>query len=139
MAKTYTPIMVQDPFLAQCTVAAANTARDGSGVLVDLFTAGADGARISRVEWVSAQAAVAANSAMVGRVFITDTAGLNPKLKSEVAITAVTASNIAIGAAFTIKFDEPMPLRAGQKIQVAQSIYAGVQDQMHVNAFVGNF
>lgn len=133
------PIFVQSAQPARARLAAANTARDGSGSLADLCTGAANGSRVESVTWTSAQASAAASSAMVGRVFITDENGLNPRLLAEVAIATVTASNTAIGATQTITFSNGYILKAGQKLQVSQSIYAGVQDQMDVTAKVGDF
>jgi len=128
------PIFGLTPNLTHATLAAANTARDGSGTLVTLYTVGANGGRVDRITWTSAQATAAANSAMVFRVFVTDNAGANPRLLREVAVTAVTASNTAIGATQVITFLGGLILQTGQIIKVTQSIYAGVQDQSHVFA-----
>lgn len=138
------PRYIDVPILGQAAVTAANTARDGSGTLVDLFTAGSSdagskGSRVERIVWISAQATAAASSAMVGRVYVTDSSGSNPKLRAEVAIATATASNTAIGALATITFSGGLILPKGCKIQVAQSVYAGVQDKMHVTAEGGDF
>lgn len=131
-AVTATPIFLQAGNCASCEVSAANTAADGSGVLVTLFTAGANGSRIDGVVFTSAKAAVAANSAMVCRVFVTDTAGANPRLRAEVALPAVTSSNTAIGATATVSFTNGLVLQSGQLVKVCQSLYAGVQDKVQV-------
>lgn len=140
MAANKEPIFVLNPIIATCELAAANTARDGSGAnLITLFTAGADGARCDRIEFISAQALVAANSLMVCRVFISDPTGSNFRLLREVQLTAVTASNTVIGSTVGINFIPALGLRAGQVIKVSQSVYAGVQDKVHVTGIFGDF
>lgn len=139
MAANTSPIFVLTGAIGRARIAAANTARDGSGTLVDLVTGATDGTRVDYVQWTSAQASAAANSGMVGRVFITDTAGNNPRLLREIAITAVTASNTAIGATQTMSFPGGIILQNGQKLQVCQSVYAGVQDQMDVIAVANSY
>lgn len=139
MAANTAPIFTLTPNCPVVAVAAANTARDGSGVLVTLFTAGADGSRVESITFTSAQATAALSSAMVGRVFLTDSAGANPRLISEVVIAAVTASNTVIGAASTIAYSNGLIIPTGCILKVTQSIYAGVQDQMHVTARGGDY
>lgn len=139
MAANTAPIFTLTPNCPVVAVAAANTARDGSGSLVTLFTAGADGSRIESITFTSAQATAAASSAMVGRVFLTDNAGANPRLISEVAIATATASNTAVGAVATITFTDGLIIPTGCIVKVAQSVYAGVEDQMHVLAQGGDY
>lgn len=139
MAANTSPIFILTGAVGRARVAAANTARDGSGTLVDLVTGSTDGTRVDYVTWTSAQASAAANSGMVGRLFITDSAGANPRLVREIAITAVTASNTAIGATQTMSFPGGIILVSGQKLQVCQSVYAGAQDQMDVIAIANNY
>lgn len=133
------PIFTLTPEAATCTIAAANTARDGSGTLVDLFTSGANGSRIDFITFTSAQATAAASAARVQRVFLTDTAGINPRLIQEVVLSSVTASNTAIGATSTITFTNGLIINTGQKIQVSQSVYGSAADGTHVIARGGDF
>jgi hypothetical protein len=111
-------------------LAAANTARDGSGVVATGFTAGSSGSRIDKITVTSAQATAAASSGMVVRIFISDTSGTNYRLYKEVALATVTASNTAIGATTTITIAGGEVLASGQLVGCTISIYAGVQDQM---------
>ena len=120
-------------------IAAANTARDGSGTLVTSFTAGASGSRLDFITFTSAQLTPAASSLRIMRVFLTDTSGLNPRLIQEVSLPAVTASNTAIGATATITFTNGLVIAAGQLVQTTQSVYAGVQDQTDVLSRGGDF
>lgn len=155
MAANTTPIFILSPIVATATIAAANTARDGSGSLVDLFTAPTDGGKINTIKFQSAQATAAASSGMVVRVFVTDTAGANPRLLVESVLTSATASNTVIGAFTSIDFVNGVTvngttvtnnnfyggiaLDTGQIVKVSQSVYAGVQDQNHVSAIGGYY
>lgn len=139
MAVTPTPIFTQVPNTGMARVAAANTARDGSGTLVSLFTAGTNGSRVETVTFTSAQATAAASSAMVGRVFISDAAGANFRLLAEVAIPTVTASTTAVGATQTITFVGGLIIKSGQLLSCTISVYAGAQDQMDVLARGGDY
>lgn len=133
------PIFTLTPVAATATIAAANTARDGSGTLVNLFTAGANGSRIDFITFTSAQATVGASAARVQRIFVTDTSGLNSRLISEVAMSAVTSSNTAIGATATVTFTNGLILASGQIIQVSQSVYGSAADGTHVIARGGSY
>lgn len=139
MAANISPIFVLTPNLTSATVAAANTARDGSGTLVTLFTAGTNGSRLDFVTFNSAQATAAASSAMVGRIFVTDAAGANPVLLAEVALPTITASNTVIGQTQTIAFNNGLILASGQIVKCTISVFAGVQDQYQVTARGGNY
>lgn len=139
MAANTSPIFVLTPNIGHASVAEANTASDGSGSLTTLFTAGAEGSRVEYIRYINAQQSAAASSAMVIRVFVTDAAGNNPRLLTEVALGAATRSTSAIGANGTISFANGLHLKSGQIIKVCQSIYAGVQDLMHYTAVGGDY
>lgn len=123
MPANTTPIFTLIPNASLCNIAAANTARDGSGTLVTAFTAGTNGSRVDFITFTSSQATPALSQARVQRVFLTDVSGANPRLISEVVLPAVTASNIAIGATATITFTNGLVIKSGQLIQVSQSLY----------------
>jgi len=139
MPANTSPIFTLTPEAVTCTIAAANTARDGSGTLVDLFTAGANGSRIDFITFISAQATPAASAARVQRVFLTDTAGLNPRLVQEIVLPAVTASATAIGATSTITFTNGLVINAGQIVKVSQSVYGSANDQTQAIARGGDY
>lgn len=139
MPANTTPIFTLTPRAVTATIAAANTARDGSGTNVDLITAGANGSRIDFITFTSAQATAAASAARVQRVYLTDTGGINPRLISEVVLPAVTASNTAIGSTVTITFTNGLVIANGQKIQVTQSVFGSAADQTHVLARGGDY
>ena len=139
MPANTTPIFTLTPNIGLASVAAANTASDGSGTLVTLFTAGASGSRVERIRYHNAQATAAASSAMVIRFFITDTGGANPKLLDEVALATATRSVSAVGATGTLSFSNGLFIPSGTIIKVIQSVYAGAQDLMHYVAEGGDY
>lgn len=139
MAVTHQPIFTQTPKVGLVALAAANTARDGSGTIATAYTAGSNGAYIKRVVFTSAQATAAASSAMVGRVWVSIDAGATWSLKQEVAITPVTASATAIGATATISFTDGLQIPASALIGATISVYAGVQDRMQVVTEGGDY
>ena len=67
-------------------VSVANTARDGTGTLATVFTAGANGSRIDAI----GLKAIAATTAGMIRLFIHD--GVTARLLTEVPVVAVTPS-----------------------------------------------
>lgn len=139
MPANVNPIFTLTPNVGLASVAAANTASDGSGALVTLFTAGANGSRVERIRYMNAQATAAASSAMVIRFFITDNGGANPKLLAEVALATATRSTTAIGAAGIYTFTNGLVIPTGTIIKVIQSVYAGAQDLMHYVCEGGDF
>lgn len=157
MAANTSPIFPLTPNCAPAVIAAANTARDGSGALVTLLTAGVNGARVDWIKWTSAQATAAALSGtMVARVWLTDASDANIALIAEGVITSATASNLVAGAygffdfvngtytntagtVVSIGINGGLIVNAGYKIKVTQSIYVGVQDRMSVFPKAGDF
>jgi hypothetical protein len=139
MPANTSPIFTLVPNATVSTIAAANTARDGSGTLVTAFTAGTNGSRLDFIIFISSQATAGASSARVQRVFLTDTSGLNPTIISEIVLSAVTASTTAIGATATITFTNGLILKSGQVVKVAQSVYASAADNTSVLARGGDY
>jgi hypothetical protein len=133
------PIFIIAGNVATATIAAANTASDGSGTLVTLCTAGSNGTRVDSVRFRNSQATAAASSAMVHRIFLTDAAGANPRLIGEVATSAATRSVSAVGATSIFTFDQPVIMVSGQLLRVVQSVYAGVQDRFDAFAYAGDY
>jgi hypothetical protein len=87
------------PRLGIGQVSAANTARDGTGTLVDILTGVAAGTRVDRI---IVEATVTTTAGMV-RLFIHD--GTNTRLYAEIPISAVTPS--ASVAAFRAVLETP--------------------------------
>ncbi len=139
MPANTSPIFTLTPKAVTANIAAANTARNGSGTLVTLFTAGVNGSRVDFITFTSSQATPTTSAAKVMRVYITDESGLNPRLISEIVMAAATASNTAIGATATITFTNGLVINAGQIILVSQSVYGSAADATDVLLRGGNF
>lgn len=121
------------------TLTTANTASDGSGSLTTLVTAGANGTRVDSVTFRNAQATPAASSNQLGKIFLTDIAGANPRLIGEVAITGVTRSATQIGATTTFTFSPALVMLSGQLLQVCISVRASAADDTAVVAYGQDF
>jgi hypothetical protein len=96
MAVTALPIFAQTPiFTVGATVTTANTAKDGTGTVVLIYTAGVNGSRIDNIKVRSTGTAVAT----VLRVFInngaTNVTATNNSLYVEATIAATTLSETA--------------------------------------------
>lgn len=111
------PIYSGWPILGWGTVATANTAKDGTGTVVTVFTA--DAANGGRVEKLKIRA-VGTNIATVLRVFInngsTNATATNNTLYTEATIAATTLSEVAALADNEITLNLALP--AGYKINV---------------------
>jgi len=110
------PIFPLTPVVSWGTVAAANTAKDGSGTVVTVFTAGANGSRVDRLKIRAA----GTNVATVLRIFInngsTNATPTNNSLYMEATIAATTLSEVAALADNLIPLDMALP--AGYKINI---------------------
>lgn len=133
------PAFVSTPNCLPVAVAAANLASDGSGSLVTLLTAGASGSRVDAITWRNAQTTQAASSAMLGKLFLSDAAGANPRLVGEALIPAATRSATILGATITFTFSPALVMKSGQILYTTQSIYASAADAQHVLPFGGDF
>ncbi len=139
MPPNTSPIFVITPNCSSVEIITGNTARDGSGPLETLFTAGVNGSLVSSIVFNSAQATPAASNGRVCRVFITDTAGANPRLFQEVLLPGGTPSASVVGPTIPVTIPNGIPLKSGQLIRVCQSFYAGVADKTHAVAIGGDY
>ena len=139
MAANTTPIFTKQGNFVPARLVAANTASDGSGTVYTVVTAAVDGTRVDGVRFRNSQVTAAASSAMVHRIFLTDTSGLNPRLIGEVATATATRSTTAIGATSIFTFDQPIIMKSGQLMTVCQSVYASAADQFDATAFAGDY
>jgi hypothetical protein len=96
-----TPAFAATPKAALAQVSAANTNRDGTGTIVTVLTAGANGTRIERVK----VKAVGATTAGMIRLYLND--GTNTRLLEEALVAAVTPSGIV--ETFEAEFDFSRP------------------------------
>lgn len=139
MPANTTPIFVLQGNTKPARIAAANTASDGSGTLVTLVTAGAAGARVDGVRFRNSQVSASITSALVHRIFLSDTFGASYRLIGEVATATATRSITAIGATSIFTFDQPIIMLSGQIMAVAQSLYTTAADQFDACAFAGDY
>lgn len=123
------------------TVTAANTAKDGTGTVVTVFTSGANGSKIDQIK----VRALGTNVATVLRFFINNgsdnTVAINNSLIHEVTIAATALSEVAALAdnditilKNTVETNPPIPyLPAGYKINctIGTAVAAGLQITVH--------
>lgn len=129
MSVTATPVFPQAPNSGGLVVAAANTALDGTGTTVLLFTAGANGARVERVSLIH----LGTNAASVFRLFYnngsTPATAANNRLIWECTLPANTLSQTAASAPLPEYIPStPLMLKAGERLygSVGTVIAAGV-------------
>ncbi len=134
------PIFPVVPKTSWGTVTTANTAKDGTGTQVTVFTAGENGSRIDQIK----VRALGTNVATVLRFFVNNgldnTTAANNSLIHEVTIASTTVSEIAALADNDITIIKgldvipPIPyLPAGYKINIAigTTISAGLAITVH--------
>lgn len=127
MATNVTPIFTKTPHTGWGTtaLATANTAVDGTGTQLAVFTAGANGSFCQRIRFRPA----GTNIATVARVFINNGASsatpANNILWDEITLSATTASSVAALATYELPMN--FPIAAGYVINVttATTVAAG--------------
>lgn len=140
MAANTVPIFPLTPKVSWGTVATANTAKDGTGTMVPVFTAGVNGSKIDQIK----VRALGTNVATVLRFFVNNgsanSTAANNTLIHEVTIAATTLSEVAALTDNDITITKgadiavPIPyLPNGYKINVAvgTTIAAGLQVTVH--------
>lgn len=128
MAATSTPIFAQTPvFTVGATITTANTAKDGTGTVVLLFTAGANGARVDQVKVRSTGTAVAT----VIRIFVnngaTNATATNNSLFTEATIAATTLSEVAALADNLIPLNISLPATYRLYATIGTTVAAALQ------------
>ncbi len=97
-------------------ITTANTAKDGTGTVLTVFTADVDGAFVQRIRFRSA----GTNIATVARVFInngsTNATPANNILYDEITLSATTLSEVAALPVFELPLNFALP--AGYKLNV---------------------
>lgn len=94
-------------------ISVANLGRDGSGTLVDVFTAGENGALVQKVEAI----ATGTTTAGVVRLFIND--GTNSRLWEEILVTAITPGVAQEVWSGSVTPAPALPLKAGWKLKAS--------------------
>jgi hypothetical protein len=138
MAANINPIFVKEARLESVRLTSANTARDGSGVVETLFTAGPDGSRVDSINSI-VSGATGLSSLNQVRVFIRKNNTLPWRLLQEIAVASLTSSNTASGAFNSVVFAGGLNLPAGSEIGVIMTVAANAQDQIDVHARGGDY
>lgn len=130
------PIYSAAPIVAWGTVDTANTAKDGTGTVVTVFTADAtEGGRIEKIR----VRAKGTNVATVLRIWInngsTNATPANNTLYAETTIAATTLSEVA--ALADIEINMSLSLPAGYKINI--TIGTTVAAGLHVTGVGGKY
>ena len=109
MAANKQPIYPLTPVLSWGTITTANTAKDGTGTVVTVFTAGTDGARVDRIKVRNAGTSVQT----VLRIFInngsTNATAANNSLYMERTVPACTTSETTEQKDLVIPLDIALP------------------------------
>lgn len=131
-----TPIYSSAPIIGWGVVDTANTAKDGTGTVVTVFTADAtEGGRIENIK----VRAKGTNVATVLRVWInngsTNATATNNTLFTEATIAATTLSETSALADTNISMQLPLP--AGYKINI--TIGTSVAAGLHVTGIGGKY
>ena len=136
------PIFPLAPNVSWGKVTTANTAKDGTGTVVTVFTAGANGSKIDQIKVCQ----LGTNVATVLRLFVNNgadpTTAANNALIQDVTIAATTNSEVAALLDIDImilkdagaRSESPIPyLPAGYKINVTigTTVAAGLQVTVH--------
>jgi hypothetical protein len=106
---------------------AANTAKDGTGTVSEVFTAGADGAFVHRLVARS----LGTNVATVLRVFVNDggvnSAATNNNLIAEMALPATTLSEIAAQPPYEMPLSFALPAGYRLLCTIGTAVAAGYE------------
>lgn len=107
------------------TVATANTAKDGTGTVVTVFTAGANGSRVEKIRF----RAKGTNVATVARIFLNNgganSTATNNTLYDEITLPATTLSEVAQLLNQEIILNLPLPATWTVMITIGTTVSAG--------------
>jgi hypothetical protein len=131
MSANLNPIFSNTFILGMTRLVTGNTASNGSGSITKVVTGATNGTRVDKITYINSQLSAGASSAMTGKIFLSSDGGSTWKLDNEIAIATATRSTTAIGAK-NIIITGGLFLPSGVILGVAQSVYAGVQDQQDV-------
>ena len=127
MAANTSAIFPLTPVVTWGTVATANTAKDGTGTQVTVYTAGTNGARIDRIK----VRALGTNIQTVLRIFInnglTAATPANNSLYMERTIPATTLSETTELVDVIIPLDMALPVGYKLNCAIGTTVSAGVQ------------
>lgn len=129
-----TPQYATTPKVGMAVISTANTARDGTGTIGTVFSAGASGSRIDKV----IVKATGTTTAGVVRLFIHD--GSNARLFDEIVIAAITPSATVTAfqntlASNQITFELPIVMPTGYSLRASTE----KAETFNIIAFGGDF
>lgn len=135
------PQFAVTPRATMSRLSGSDASRDGATLVSSSvsFTAGASGSRLDFLTFTAAGPIGSTPSSRVCRVFLTDTAGLNPRLISEVTLANTAPSATAIGATSTITYTNGLVIGSGQLVRTSMSATASAADIVDVLARGGDF
>lgn len=131
------PIFTEAPTAQWGTtvLTAANTAKDGTGTVLTVFTAGSDGSYVQRVRFRAA----GTNVATVARIFInngsTNATPANNILFDEVTLTATTLSEVAALSNYEVAINVGLPASYVINVTIGTAVSAGY----YVSAVGGHY
>lgn len=133
MAANKEPIFALIPEVKRVVITATTTDKSGAvpANLVELVVGATDG---TKVMWIKFKH-VANSTAGQYLVFVTDTAGANPRLYAELPIAAAT-STATVATHENTLFLADLQLKAGQKIMVGATT---ATSNIHVTAQIGDY
>lgn len=138
MAQNTQPIFTRVPAIewGATALTASNTAKDGTGTVLTVFTADStNGSYLSSITFRAA----GTNTATVGRVFInngqTNATASNNILYNEITLTATTLSEVASTANYVLPMNIALP--PGYKINV--TIGTTVAAGYYISAIGGDY
>lgn len=108
-----TPSFVATPVVGMGLISAANTNRDGTGTIVNLLSAGANGTVIERID----VKAIGTTTAGMVRLYISD--GTNHRLWKEIEVSAITPSGTVDAWYNSVIPDPPFAIPTGYSIRAS--------------------
>ena len=125
MAANTAPIFCYVPRIEWGTITTANTAKDGTGAVVTVFTSQANGSRIEKIK----ARALGTNVATVLRIFInngsTNGTAANNSLYMEWTLPATTLSEVAALTDQEIYLNLPLPVGYKINVTIGTTVAAG--------------
>lgn len=119
------PIYTNVPNIGYGQVATANTAKDGTGTVVTVFTAGNNGSRVEKIRF----RAKGTNVATVARVFLNNgganSSATNNVLYDELTLAATTLSEVAQLAHYEIILGIALPATWTVMVTIGTTVSAG--------------
>jgi len=137
MAANTNPIFTLAPRTSwgTTTITTANTAKDGTGTVLGVFTAGTNGSYVQRIRFRPA----GTNVQTVARLFInngsTNGTAANNILFDEITIAATTLSETTSQSTFEIPLNFALPAGYVLNVTIGTSIAAG----LYVSAIGGDY